>query len=83
MYLVSFTIDSYDDNKGNFETVMYLGLDSLNLEVHVDDILVGQNATVKITTNTTFNGTIKVTVNGRNYNVNVKEGYGSFNISGL
>ena len=54
-----------------------------NLVVSVDDVFVGQNTTVKVNTNATFTGDVIVSVDNQNYTVNVKDGVGSCNVSGL
>ncbi len=54
-----------------------------NLSVSAGDINVGDAATVNIVLNQTFNGEVSLTVNNKNYTVNVVNGKGSQAISNL
>jgi hypothetical protein len=61
-------------------------VNKLNTTVDVDvpaSILVGQNATVDITLNTNITGKVILSVNNTNYTVNVVNGIGSYNVTGL
>ena len=53
------------------------------LTISVDNIVEGDVAVVKITTNATFTGIVKVAVGGKNISVEVKNGVGSANVSDL
>ena len=54
-----------------------------NLTISIADITVGASAVVKITTNNTFSGTVKVQIGNNNYTVDVVNGTGSVSVSGL
>ena len=56
----------------------------LNMVVTVENIFVGENATVKVTTNDTFNGKVILIINGIvNDNITIKDGKGSYDIENL
>ncbi|WP_405292838.1 Ig-like domain-containing protein, partial [Methanobrevibacter sp.] len=54
-----------------------------NLTISVADITEGASAVVKITTQTTFSGTVTVQIANRNYTVPVSNGAGSISVPGL
>ena len=57
---------------------------NLNLTVSVEDIFAGQNATVKVTTNNTFNGKVILIINGIvSDNIIINDGEGSYTIKNL
>ena len=54
------------------------------LTIAIDDIVIGENATVVITTDKAFSGIVKVQIDGGEFmNVSVSEGYGQLNIPNL
>ena len=56
----------------------------LNLTVSVEDIFAGQNATVKVTTNNTFNGKVILIINGIvSDNIIINDGEGSYTVENL
>ena len=56
----------------------------LNLAVSVEDIFAGQNATVKVTTNNTFNGNLILIINGIvSDNIIINDGEGSYAVENL
>ncbi|MEE0924610.1 MAG: Ig-like domain repeat protein, partial [Methanobrevibacter sp.] len=55
----------------------------LNLNVSVEDIFEGQNATVKITADKEFSGNVSLFINWENFFVSVVNGTGNHIISGL
>ena len=56
----------------------------LNLTVVVEDIFVGDNATVKVTTDNAFNGKLILIINGIvNDNITVENGVGSYTLKNL
>ena len=54
-----------------------------NLTLSVDDILEGDPAVVKITTNATFSGNVVVKIGNKEYNVTVVNGTGTLNVPNL
>ncbi|WP_292896411.1 Ig-like domain repeat protein [Methanobrevibacter sp.] len=50
----------------------------LNLTVNVDDINEGNMATITVTTNNTFNGDVKVSINGKQDKLEIIEGKGEY-----
>lgn len=54
-----------------------------NLTISVDDILEGDSAVVKITTNATFSGNVVVKIGNKEYNVTVVNGTGTLNVPNL
>ena len=54
-----------------------------NLTISVDDILEGDPAVVKITTNATFSGNVVVKIGNKEYNVTVVNGTGTLNVPNL
>ena len=61
--------------------------DNANLSLHVDDIVYGENATVKVNAYELFNGDVKVNLNSETDNktvqVNVKDGVGEVSVANL
>ena len=53
------------------------------LDINVDDVTEGSNATIRITTNSTFNGVVTVIIGDKTYPVTLVNGIGSCNVSGL
>ena len=54
-----------------------------NLAINIASITQGANVVVKITTNNTFTGKVSVKIANINYNVDVKDGYGTVIIFGF
>ena len=50
----------------------------LNLTVNVDDINEGNMATITVTTNSTFNGEVKISINGKQDTMEIIEGKGEY-----
>ena len=73
-----------DLNSTTFEVKEEGEKTDLKLTVSVEDIFAGDNATVKVTTNNTFNGKVILIINGIvNDNITIKNGNGSYAIENL
>ncbi|MEE0925596.1 MAG: Ig-like domain-containing protein, partial [Methanobrevibacter sp.] len=81
-YTIRFTIKDDKSNSGEFETQITVP-DVLGLNVNVEDIFEGQNATVNINANDNFTDNVTLSVNGKDYTVEVINGVGNYSISGL
>ena len=80
-YTVKFST-YYEYNKAELESKIQLGY-FLDLDVNIDSIFEGQNATVKINANDNFTDNVTLSVNGKDHTVEVINGVGNCSISGL
>ncbi|MEE0924664.1 MAG: right-handed parallel beta-helix repeat-containing protein [Methanobrevibacter sp.] len=73
-----------DSNSTTFEVKSEREKTDLDMTVTVDNIHVGDNATVKVTTNNTFNGKLILIIEGVvNDDINITNGEGSYTLENL
>ena len=85
-YEINATFAGDDEYMGNVSSDLTLEVNKIATDISVvvnSPIKVGESAVVTINMNPTINATVKLTVDGKSYDVAIVNGMGLYNVSGL
>ncbi len=85
IYAAAVIFNQTDVFQSTSKTIFFTVNSRLNpkLNINIGEVIEGSNATIKITTDNTYNGEVTVTIGDKNYIVEIINGEGSCNVSDL